>query len=44
MRTALPLKVLTPDLALSLRTFNDAARLLQRMGSAFIAWSRQRGA
>ncbi|WGW63583.1 hypothetical protein P7I89_03525 [Pseudomonas aeruginosa] len=32
MRTALPLKVLTPDLALSLRTFNDAARLLQRMG------------
>lgn len=32
MRTALPLKVLTPDLARSLRTFNDAARLLQRMG------------
>lgn len=32
MRTALPLKVLTPDLAQSLRTFNDAARLLQRMG------------
>ncbi|RUI34567.1 hypothetical protein [Pseudomonas aeruginosa] len=31
-QTVSPLKVLTPELAVRLRTFNDAARLLQRMG------------
>ncbi len=30
--TVSPLKVLTPELAVRLRTFNDAARLLQCMG------------